>query len=205
MYNYNNLTERELLKLVIREKKGEAIVDELIAKYETLPEILIETSADDLANIKGLGSSRISQLMAINELAKRLYCKDFSRKKYKISCPKDISNLVMFDMKYLKQEVLRVVFLDTKNQVIATNDIFKGTLNSSIVHPREIFAEALKRHSASIIVCHNHPSGDPTPSKEDINITTRLKECGKILGIDLLDHVIIGDGIYKSLKESGLL
>lgn len=107
----------------------------------------------------------------------------------------------MVDMRYLKQEVFKVIFLDTKNSVLGIKEVFKGTLNSSVVHPREVFAAAIKKQCASIIVSHNHPSGDVSPSKEDINITIRLKEAGDILGIKLLDHVIIGDGRYKSLKE----
>lgn len=89
--------------------------------------------------------------------------------------------------------------------MIGTKDIFKGTLNSSIVHPREVFKEAIQRGSANVIVCHNHPSGDPSPSKEDIDITIRLKECGNIIGIGLLDHIIIGNNKYVSLKEKGII
>ena len=111
----------------------------------------------------------------------------------------------MEDMKYLKQEKLKILILNTKNIVTYIRDVFIGTLNSSIVHPREIFCEAIKKNGASIIICHNHPSGDPTPSKEDINITLRLKECGKLLGIDLLDHIIIGENKYVSMKEKGTI
>lgn len=205
MYNYANLTEKELLKLVIKERDGENIVEELLSKYETLPEVLIGATAEELSSIKGLGKSRILQLKAIDELAKRLYYVDFNKNKVRISSPRDIADLLMVDMRYLKQEVFKVIFLDTKNNVIGIEEVFKGTLNSSIVHPREVFASALKKHCANIIVSHNHPSGDVSPSKEDINITIRLKEAGDILEIKLLDHVIIGDGRYKSLKESGVI
>ena len=91
------------------------------------------------------------------------------------------------------------------DNILSKKEIFKGSLNSSLVHPREVFKEALKNSAASIIVCHNHPSGDPTPSKEDINVTKRIKECGNIMGIELLDHIIIGDNKYISLKERGYL
>jgi len=111
----------------------------------------------------------------------------------------------MKEMVVLKQEVLKLIMLDTKNNIIGIKDVFKGSLNTSIVHPREIFKEAIKKSSSSIIICHNHPSGDPTPSKEDINITIRLKECSKIMGIDLLDHLIIGKDQYVSLKEKGII
>lgn len=98
-----------------------------------------------------------------------------------------------------------LINLDTKNKVISKKEIFKGGLKSSLVHPREIFREAVKDSAASIIICHNHPSGDPTPSRDDINITTRLKECGKMMGIELLDHLIIGDNRFISLKEKDIL
>jgi DNA repair protein RadC len=111
----------------------------------------------------------------------------------------------MEGMRNLKQECLKVVMLNTKNIVISIKDVSIGSLNSSIVHPREVFNEAIKKNSASIIVSHNHPSGDPTPSGEDINLTHRLSECGKLIGIELLDHIIIGNGIYISLKEKGIL
>ena len=98
-----------------------------------------------------------------------------------------------------------MVLLNTKNCIIGVKDIFTGSLNNSIVHPREIFKAAINKNSASIIICHNHPSGDPTPSSEDINITLRIKECGSIIGIQLLDHIIIGNNKYISLKEEGLI
>lgn len=111
----------------------------------------------------------------------------------------------MEDLRYLKKEYLRVIFLNTKNVVIDVKDVSIGNLNSSIVHPREIYYEAIRKSSSSIIVCHNHPSGDPTQSEEDVNVTRRLYDAGKLIGIDLLDHIIIGDGCYISLKEKGII
>lgn len=108
-------------------------------------------------------------------------------------------------MNELNQEVLKVVLLNTKNIVVGIKDVFKGSLNTSVVHPREIFKQAISKNSASIIICHNHPSGDPTPSREDINITLRIKECGNIIGIQLVDHIIIGNNKFVSLKERGLI
>ena len=112
---------------------------------------------------------------------------------------------MMKEMMVLKKEILKLIMVNTKNVVIAIKTVSIGSLNSSIVHPREIFKEAIRESSASIIICHNHPSGDPSPSNEDINITSRLKECGNILGIELLDHIIIGNRKYVSLKEKNLL
>ncbi|KHF28037.1 hypothetical protein LR68_03097 [Anoxybacillus sp. BCO1] len=109
----------------------------------------------------------------------------------------------MEDMRFLSQEHFVVLYLNTKNQVMHKKTVFIGSLNASIVHPREVYKEAIKRSAASIICIHNHPSGDPTPSREDIEVTRRLVECGRLVGIELLDHLIIGDKTYVSLKEKG--
>lgn len=165
---------------------------------------LFTASFEELYEIKGIKAAKAAQIMAISELFKRF--KSYrSGETIKICKPIDIASYVMEEMRYLKQEMLKVVMLNTKNIVIYERNVFCGSLNSSIVHPREVFSEAIKKNSASIVVCHNHPSGDPSPSKEDINITLRLKECGSMLGIDLLDHIIIGNGVYTSLKEKGVL
>jgi DNA repair protein RadC len=144
------------------------------------------------------------QILAIAELSKR-FTSYKSGSLYKINCPKDAAVLLMQEMRCLSKEVLKVILLSTKNIVLKIVDVSIGNLNSSVVHPREVFNEAIICHSASIIVCHNHPSGDPSPSNEDINITQRLKECGKLLGIELIDHIIIGDGIYVSFKEKTII
>ena len=139
------------------------------------------------------------------ELFNRFKTLKSQKENLKISSPKDVSTLLINEMSNFKQEVFKLILLNTKNIIIGTKDVFKGTLNSSIVHPREVFKEAVQRGSANIIVCHNHPSGDPNPSKEDIDITLRLKECGNIMGIGLLDHIIIGNNKYVSLKEKGII
>jgi len=123
----------------------------------------------------------------------------------KINTPDDAARLGRMFLEHLDREQMIVCCLDTKNQPISVNLVSIGTLNSSIVHPREIFKVAILSNASSIIIFHNHPSGDPSPSNEDINVTERINECGKILGIDLIDHIIIGfDGFY-SLKEKGVL
>mgnify|MGYP001946399917 FL=1 len=108
-------------------------------------------------------------------------------------------------MRFLNQEHFVCLYLNTKNQVIHKQTVFIGSLNASIVHQREVFREAFRRSAASIICIHNHPSGDPTPSREDIEVTRRLKECGRMIGIEILDHIIIGDKRFVSLKEKGYL
>ncbi|MFZ3076424.1 MAG: DNA repair protein RadC, partial [Psychrobacter glacincola] len=122
-----------------------------------------------------------------------------------IRSPKDISILLMEEMRHLDREQFRTVLLNTKNQVLETEVVSVGSLNSSIVHPREVFKNPIKKSAAALILVHNHPSGDPTPSREDIEVTKRLTEAGKILGIDILDHIIIGDNRYSSLKEKDLI
>jgi len=124
---------------------------------------------------------------------------------YKIKSPDDVSNLLMEEMRYLNKEMFNILLLNTKHDVIAIENISIGSLNASIVHPREVFNRAIKRSSSAIILAHNHPSGDPKPSGEDINITKRLIEAGTIIGINVLDHIIIGDGVYFSMKEQELI
>lgn len=123
----------------------------------------------------------------------------------KVSSPKDVYKLMKDYLKGADREYLVLLSLDMKNNINSINTVSIGSLNSSIVHPREIFKTAILSNAASIILIHNHPSGDTTPSKEDINITYRIKESGKILGIELLDHVILGDNSYSSLKEKSIL
>lgn len=121
-----------------------------------------------------------------------------------IRSPEDAAKALMYT-RYYDQEVFTVLALDTKNKVIAKSEMFKGSLNASVVHPREVFRFALQKGAASIVVSHQHPSGDPTPSREDIEVTNRLKEVGKMVGIECLDHIIIGDGKFISLKEKGYM
>ncbi|MDR3597694.1 DNA repair protein RadC [Clostridium sp.] len=200
----NNLSDTELLGLIIKEKSNEMISDNLVNKFSSLDNLLINTSEEELKSIKGLSNKRIEQIKAIAEISRRLYSKS-NIKNYKINTPSDIANYIMNDLRFLNQEHFIVISLNTKNMILNSKTIFIGTLNSSLVHPREIFLQAIKSSANSIIVCHNHPSGDVNPSQEDINITLRLKECGKILGINLIDHIIIGDTNHKSLKEDGVI
>ncbi|MFV3011810.1 RadC family protein [Clostridium botulinum] len=206
-YGAEVLSNSELLAVILRTgTKNQNIMmlaSSLIKETGGLDQ-LFNQSIEELTKIKGIGVTKAVQILALSELSKRFKTYK-SGNEYKISTPLDVSNLVMEDMKYLKQEKLKILILNTKNIVTYIRNVFIGTLNSSIVHPREIFCEAIKKNGASIIICHNHPSGDPTPSKEDINITLRLKECGKLIGIDLLDHIIIGENKYVSMKEKGTI
>ncbi|MFA6941348.1 MAG: DNA repair protein RadC [Clostridiaceae bacterium] len=165
---------------------------------------LINMTVSEYREITGIGNAKAASLIAVMELCKRI--KSYkSGNDYKIVSPKDAADLLMEEMRYLKKEYLKVILLNTKNVVLTIKDVSVGSLNSSIVHPREVFTYAVRDSSSSIIICHNHPSGDPSPSEEDINITRRLSESGRILGIELLDHIIIGDGTFVSLKEKGII
>lgn len=206
-YGPETLSNAELLAVILRcgTKKENIITlcSNLLQKSGGLNGLLSITS-EEIINIHGFGSAKAAQIISISEIYRRF--KSYkSGAEYKITQPKDAADFVMEEMRNLKQERLRVIMLNTKNLVLSVKDVSIGSLNSSIVHPREVFCEAIKKNSASIIICHNHPSGDATPSSEDINVTKRLKECGKLIGIDLLDHIIIGDGKYISLKEKGIL
>ena len=203
-----SLNNSELLAIILRcGIKGENILflsQRILCELQGLDGIM-NASYDEITSITGIKKVKASQILAVAELFKRFNTLKSNRIEIGISSPKDISRLLMNEMSCLNQEVLKLVVLNTKNKIIRVKDVFKGSLNTSIVHPREIYSEAIKCGGASIIICHNHPSGDSTPSKEDINITARIKECGKIIGIELLDHIIIGNNEYTSLKEKGII
>ena len=197
-YSAETLSELELISLILGEKIAKKIKDNDIYSLSSL----VQLSDKEIKQLLGITDITLSKVKALFELSVRktsLTSVDI------ISSPKDIVE-VAADMQYLEQEVLRLYCLNTKNSIIKKLNLFKGGINTSIVDPRILFKEALKCNSASIIICHNHPSGDPTPSKEDISLTTRLKECGRILGVTVVDHIIIGsNGKYTSLKEKGLV
>jgi DNA repair protein RadC len=157
----------------------------------------------ELSQIPGVGLAKACQILAAFELGKRLAAMQ-DRPKPVISNPESAANLVREEMRCFREEHFRVLCLDTRNQVLSQRDVSIGTLNASLVHPREVFREAIASSAAAVIVMHNHPSGDPTPSKEDLALTTRLVEAGALLGIPVLDHLIIGER-HVSLKERGLM
>ncbi|EEH99180.1 DNA repair protein RadC [Clostridium tertium] len=202
------LSNAELLAVILRTgTRGENVISlstRILSEFDGLNGLL-DIGISEITSIKGIKNIKASQILAIGELFRRFNSLNLIREGNSISSPRDIAKLLINEMMSLKQEILKLIMLDTKNNIIGIKDVFKGSLNTSIVHPREIFKEALKKSSSSIIICHNHPSGDPTPSKEDINITLRLKECSKIIGVDLLDHLIIGKGKFVSLKEKGII
>lgn len=207
-YGAESLSNPELLAIVLRTgTKGENVLNlsqRIITELNGLNGIL-NASMKEMTKIKGVKETKASQILAIAELFRRFNsyksCNEFKR----ISSPKDVANMLYGEMGTINQEVLKLIILNTKNEVVKIKDVFKGSLNSSLVHPREIFNEAISSSAASIIICHNHPSGDPTPSSEDIKVTTRINQSGDIIGIKLIDHIIIGRNNYVSLKEKGIL
>ncbi|SHI49359.1 DNA replication and repair protein RadC [Clostridium cavendishii DSM 21758] len=205
-YGPDSLSNVELLALLLR--TGTSSENVITLSSRILKEVhglngLFSASAEELMCIKGVKEAKATQILALCEIFKRF--RSFEKSEYKISSPKDVAELLTDEVRSLEQEVFILIMLNTKNVVIGKKELFKGTLNSSVVHPREVFKEALKKSANSIIISHNHPSGDPTPSKEDVNITLRIKECGKLIGIDLIDHIIIGNNKFISMKEKGIL
>ena len=165
---------------------------------------LMDMGIEDLKNFKGIGEIAARRIVSSFGLAN--YIQKFKREEsFTIKSPEDAA-FYFSDLALKNQEHFEAIYLNTKNVVISRKMIFKGGLNSSIVHPREVFKEGIKVSAASLIVSHNHPSGNATPSPEDIEVTKRLIECGEVMGIELLDHVIIGsEGKYVSLKEKGYI
>lgn len=201
----SNLSNQELLAILLRTgTKRESVLqlsNRLLNHFEGL-RLLKDASVEEITAINGIGKVKAVQIMASIELGRRIGRLQYEDR-YVIRSPEDGAKYVMDDMRFLSQEHFVCLYLNTKNQVLHRQTIFIGSLNASIVHPREVYKEAFRRSAASIICIHNHPSGDPAPSREDIEVTKRLVECGKILGIELLDHLIIGEHKYVSLKEKG--
>jgi len=165
---------------------------------------LTDITFDELISIKGIGAAKACNILAALELNKRI--STFSKKKkMKITSPNDVCNLFMDELRYEKKEQFITVLLNTKSELISTEVISMGNLNSSIVHPREVYKYAIKKSAASVLFIHNHPSGDPKPSQNDKEITKRLTEVGDIIGINVLDHIIIGNNQHFSFKENNLI
>lgn len=198
------MTDEELLQVLIREKAGGDTVKRLLENHQTLPDLFAFTEPEELSAVKGIGVKKILMIKAVFELARRLNEADYLNA-VKIKCPEDIFNAVRSDMQHLSREVFMVLLLNTKHQVMHKEIVSVGSLNASIVHPREVFKLAVKKSASAMILIHNHPSGDPTPSNEDIQITKRLVDAGGIMGISVLDHVIVGGGQYLSFREQEVM
>ncbi len=200
------LSNAELLAIILRVGvKGENVVrmsERLLAKYKGL-DGLARASFAELCAEKGMGLAKAVQLKAALELGRRLLLTS-PNDRPTVRSPADAAALIMLDMAGLEQEHLRVILLDTRNRVIAISEVYKGSLNSAMIRVGELFRDAIRHNCAALIVAHNHPSGDPTPSPEDIAVTRQIVEAGKLLDIEVLDHLVIGQRRYVSLKEQGL-
>ncbi|NLY44886.1 MAG: DNA repair protein RadC [Tissierella sp.] len=209
LYSYGpeSLSNAELLAIIIRTGHKEDTAVEVAQRILNLDNrglpFLSNVTLEQLTDIKGIGECKAAQILAAIEIGKRIN-RWKADDKVKVTSPMVIANLMMDEMRYLDKEHFNIAILDTKNQVLSIENISIGTLNASIVHPRDVFNMAIKKNANSIILLHNHPSGDPQPSNEDINITHRLVDVGNLVGIKVLDHIIIGDNRYISFKEKNL-
>ena len=198
-----SLSNTELLALLIntgtKDKSAMILAAEVLAKDERGIIYIKESSAQELMSIAGIGRSKAARILAACELGKRISSKVF-RQGDKIETDEDVVELFMEDMRYLKKEVFKALLLDSKGGIISIETISIGELTGTLVHPREAFVQAVKKSAAAVIFVHNHPSGDPTPSKEDYETTERLMACGNLLGIRVLDHMVIGNGRYISIR-----
>ena len=163
---------------------------------------LPQWTVEQLRQVRGIGKVKAIQIRCLAELARRM-AKAEALEGLDFSSPNTIARYYMEDMRHRQKEVMKLLLLNTKAKLIGASDISVGTVNATLVSPRELFLEALKKNAVSIILLHNHPSGDPTPSQEDILLTQRVRKAGDLIGIELLDHIIIGDNRYISLREKG--
>lgn len=203
------LSNAELLAILLRTGTKEdsvmRVAEKLLIAYKDSGLAAIaQLSLREFGKIKGIGKVKAITVLAALELGTRL-AESPSRGRWTVRSPKDVADYVMARLRYESKENFIIMLLNTKNHVLATPTISVGSLSASIVHPREIFREAIHHAAASIILIHNHPSGDPSPSKEDIVVTENLVKAGQLMDIAVLDHIIIGDNRYTSLKEKGII
>jgi len=200
------LSMAELLAIILRTGVGGesalALATRLISRYGGLPG-LARASFTELRAEKGLGPAKTAQLKAALELGRRMLLAA-PEDRFVVRSPADVAQLLMAEMSHLEQEHFRVLYLDTRNRLLGSETVYVGSLNASHIRVSEVFREAVKRNCASIIVAHNHPSGDPTPSPEDVEVTRQLVAAGNLLDIEVLDHLIIGQQRFVSLRERGL-
>lgn len=213
-YGPQILSNSELLALIIRtgSKKGDNAIDIARNIFNSLRSehdrdglnALKNASLKDLMKVEGIGEAKAAMIMAAVQLSVRLAQSQYDTK-IKITSPSIAASYVMSQMSVLKSEHFKIITLNTKKEINYIREISKGTVNMTIVHPREVFRAAIEDNAHSIILLHNHPTGDPTPSKEDIRLTDTLVKSSEILGIEIVDHIIIGDNVYYSFLEKGLI
>ena len=202
-----SLSAQEILALILgRGTKGESVMvtsQKLLSRFGSLKGVA-NASVEELREIRGIGLAKAAQIKAALELSKRLEADVSEKSRPILKSPEDVAALVRSQLKGKKREHFLVACLDTRNRLINCRPVSVGSLDTSIVHPREAFKEAVSCSAAAVIFVHNHPSGDPEPSREDIELTRRLAKAGEIIGIDVLDHIIVCDESYLSLKAKNL-
>ena len=203
IYGANKLSNAELLSIIIKTGTKEYTSIDLANKVLSLNTNsnirgLLDCSIEEFMTVKGIGKVKAIQLTAIGELAKRM-SKPLNILNIKITSPNDVCNLLMDELKYEKREKVKVIILNAKNNILKIVDLGTGTTSIAIIDPKDVLLEVVKMGAPKMILIHNHPSGDPTPSIQDLRITKRLCECSKMFGIELLDHIVIGDGRYESI------
>ncbi len=200
------LSSAELLAIILRVGgKGENVIrmaERLLIDFNGLSG-LSQASFEELCRAHNMGQAKATQIKAALELGRRLLLAG-PQERAQVRSPGDVANLLMLEMGLLEREHLRTVLLDTKNHVQRIVTVYAGSLNTAVIRIGEVFQEAIRANSASIIVVHNHPSGDPTPSPEDVRVTQKIVQAGELLNIDVLDHLVIGRNRYVSMKERGL-
>lgn len=200
------LSTTELLAITLRTGVGgENVVrlsERLLSNFGSLPG-LARASLAELTSVKGIGPAKAVEIKAALEIGRRLMAAAPEERSV-VTSPADAANLLMSEMMYLEQENLRLILLDTRNKVLKTPTIYVGSLNTSVIRVGELFRAAIRENAAAFIVSHNHPSGDPAPSPEDVNVTRQIVQAGKLLDVDVLDHIIIGHQRFVSLRERGL-
>jgi DNA repair protein RadC len=205
-YGATAVSTAELLAIILRvgtkDENVLRLAQRILARYEGLAG-LAQAPFSELVAIKGLGAAKTTQLKAAFELGRRLQVAA-PHERLTVRSPADAANLLMVEMGALEQEHLRAIILNTKNQVLKVHPVYVGSLNTAVVRVGELFKEAIRMNAAAVIIAHNHPSGDPTPSAEDVHMTRQIVEAGKLLGIDVLDHLVICQARWVSLKERGL-
>jgi DNA repair protein RadC len=201
-----SLSTGELLALILRTGvPGETVVDVAQRLLVTYGGLLGLSRADyaDLCKERGLGEVKAAKLQACVELARRLAI-ERPDERVRITSPEDIATLISSEMAALDQEELRVVLLNTKNEVLRVVTVYRGSVNAAQIRVAEVFKEAVRQNAPSLVIAHNHPSGDPTPSSDDVAVTRELVQAGRLLDIEVLDHLVIGDGRHVSLRRKGL-
>lgn len=204
------LTDAELLAVILKTGTNGENVLSLARRILALPHDgnisgLCDISEEQLLSVKGIGKAKATQIMAACELATRISRDRSEEFRTAVRSADDLGKILTDRQKWYNKEVFEIVLLDTRNQIIRISQVSVGTLDQSLVHPREVFEEAVRSYCASIVLCHNHPSGDPTPSSDDIRTTERLIQAGVIMGIEITDHIITGkDSFYSMYKQGDL-